>query len=268
MQAQAVLSQSSDHKEGAITLHDNVKRRSSTMIDFYGCGSPNVLKVLLMLEELSLPYQFHKVNVRNGEQYSPQFLALNPNNKVPVIVDNDAEGGSHTVFESGAILFYLAEKTGQLFGHGSRERSEIMQWLMWQMGGVGPMFGQALHFQYIAPAGNDYARQRYLTEAKRLYDVAEQRLSQSEWLGGGEYSIADIAAWPWLAKYYNYPGFERHLADFPNLSRWIKAIGHRPAYERIHELFKTLFKEDLARQQTASADELDRFFGRGRYFRA
>ncbi|EEF26935.1 glutathione-s-transferase theta, gst, putative [Ricinus communis] len=238
------------------------------MIDLYGCGSPNVLKVLLMLEELALPYRLHKVNVHHAEQYRPELLALNPNNKVPFIVDNDAEGGPHTVIESGAILFYLAEKTGRLFGQTLLQRSEIMQWLMWQMGGVGPMFGQALHFQYIAAEGNDYARKRYLTEVKRLYDVAEQRLSQSAWLGGGEYSIADIAAWPWLAKYYNYKGFERRLSDFPNLSRWITAIEQRPAYGRIHELFKALFKEDLGHQQTASADELDHFFGRGRYFRA
>jgi GSH-dependent disulfide-bond oxidoreductase len=239
------------------------------MIDFYGCGSPNVLKVLLMLEELQLPYTFHKVNVHAAEQFLPQFLALNPNHKVPVIVDHDVQGcGSHTVIESGAILFYLAEKTGRLFGSTSLARSEIMQWLMFQMGGVGPMFGQALHFQYIAPPGDDYAGKRYLTEVKRLYDVMEMRLSRSPWLGGSEYSIADIAAWPWAAKYYNYKGIELRLAEFPNLSRWIAAIDHRPAYRRIHDLFSQLFKEGLQEQRTADPDDLDRFFGRGPYFRA
>jgi GSH-dependent disulfide-bond oxidoreductase len=239
------------------------------MIDLYGCGSPNVLKALLMLEELELPYRFQKVNVHAAEQYSPDFLRLNPNNKVPVIVDHDAEGGgSHTVFESGAILFYLAEKTGRLFGNTLTQRSEVMQWLAFQMSGIGPMFGQALHFQYIAPPGDDYARKRYLTEVKRLYDVMETRLSHSRWLGGDEYSVADIAAWPWAAKYHNYKGIELRLGDFPKLSRWIAAIDQRAAYRRIHDVFGRLFKEDLQEQRTASPDHLDRFFGRGRYFRA
>ncbi len=239
------------------------------MIDLYGCGSPNVLKVLLMLEETELPYRLHEVKVHAGEQFTPQFLRLNANNKVPVIVDDDAPGGgTHTVIESGAILFYLAEKTGRFFGATAIERSECMQWLMFQMGGIGPMFGQALHFQYVAPEGNDYARRRYLTEAKRLYDVVEKRLSRSEWLGGGEYSIADMAAWPWVAKYYNTKGIELPLASFPNLSRWITVIEQRPAYQRIHESFKALYKAGLAAQRAASTDTLDRFFGRGEYFRA
>ena len=239
------------------------------MIDLHGCGSPNVLKVLLMLEELELPYRFHKVNVHAAQQFSPSFLALNPNHKVPAIVDHDAAGGgSHTVIESGAILFYLAEKTGRLFGGTLAARSEVMQWLMFQMSGVGPMFGQALHFQYIAPPGDDYARRRYLTEAKRLYDVMETRLSRSPWLGGEEYSIADIATWPWAGKYYNYPGIELRLAEFPSLSRWIAAIDQRPAYRRIHDFFGRLFKESLQEQRTADPDALDRFFGRGGYFRA
>ena len=239
------------------------------MIDLYGCGSPNVLKVLLVLEELELPYRFHKVNVHAAEQFSPEFLQLNPNNKVPVIVDHDAQGGgSQTVFRIRAILFYLAEKTGRLFGSTLAQRSEVMQWLLFQMSGVGPMFGQALHFQYIAPPGDDYARRRYLTEVKRLYDVMETRLSQSRWLGGEAYSIADIAAWPWAAKYHNYKGIELRLGDFPNLSRWIAAIDERPAYRRIHDSFGQLFKEGLQEQRIARPDDLDRFFGRGRYFRA
>ncbi len=239
------------------------------MIDLYGFGSPNVLKVLLMLEETGLAYRLHQVEVHAGAQHEPAFQRLNPNGKVPVIVDRDtATGAPHTVIESGSILFYLAEKTGRFLGGSVDERSETMQWLMWQMGGVGPMFGQALHFQYIAPAGNEYARRRYLTEVKRLYDVAESRLSQRDWLGGREYSIADMAAWPWLGKYHAYDGIKLELADFPALTRWMAAIEQRPAYRRVHETFNGLFKAGLASQRAATDDQLDRFFGRGEYFRA
>ena len=233
------------------------------VIDLYGCGSPNVLKVLLMLEELELCYRFHKVEVHAAEQYSPQFLALNPNNKVPVLVDHATGTGTpHTVIESGAILFYLAEKTQRFFGNTLLVRSEVMQWVMVQMSGVGPMFGQALHFQYVAPDGNEYARRRYVTEVKRLYDVIEARLSRAQWLGGDEYSIADIATYPWAAKYYNYKGIELKLADFPYLSRWIAAVDARPAYRRIHDFFSQLFKDGLQAQRAADPDDLDRFYGR------
>lgn len=239
------------------------------MIDLYVCGSPNVLKVMLMLEETELLYDLHKINVHAAEQFRPEFLALNPHNKVPVLIDKDGpEGCSHTVFESAAILFYLAEKTGRFFGATLTQRSEVMQWLMVQMSAIGPMFGQALHFQYIAPQACDYSRRRYLSEVKRLYDLIETRLGQSEWLGGQEYSIADIATWPWAAKYYNYTGFQIPLVEFPNLSRWIKAIDERPAYRRIHDTFKALFKEGLQQQCEANPDDVDRFFGRGRYLRS
>ena len=240
------------------------------MIDLYGCGSPNVLKILLMLEETELPYRLHAVNVHAGEQFREEFLALNPNAKVPVIVDHDMTSGPHAVFESGAILYYLAEKTGRFFGHTQVERSACIQWLMWQLAGVGPMFGQALHFQFVAPEGegNEYARRRYLTEVKRLYDVAERRLAQSQWLAGDDYTIADMAAWPWLGKYCRYPGIELPLDSLPHLSRWIRAVEERPAYQRVHETFKELFKAGLDAQRATSPDMLDRFFGRGRYFRA
>jgi GST-like protein len=239
------------------------------VIELYACGSPNVLKVMLMLEETELPYRTRLVDVYADEQHAPAFLRLNPNGKLPVIVDDDADGHTpQAVFESGAILLYLAEKTGQFLPRGPLERSECLQWLMLQMASIGPMFGQALHFNYIAPDGNDYARRRYSTEARRLYDVAERRLAESPWLGGRDYSIADIAAWPWLGKYHGYRGFELDLAKFPNLARWSAAIEQRPAYQRIHEPFKALFKAGLAAQSTASADALDRFFGRGKYSRA
>jgi GST-like protein len=233
------------------------------VIELYACGSPNVLKVLLMLEETELPYRLKPIDVIAGEQRSPSFLSMNPNGKVPVIVDDDVEAAiPHVVFESGAILLYLAEKTGRFLPRSPLERSECQQWLMLQMASIGPMFGQALHFNYIAPEGNDYARRRYSNEARRLYDVAERRLAESAWLGGREYSIADIAAFPWLGKYHGYRGIELDLAKFPNLERWIATIEQRPAYQRIHETFKALFKAGLAAQAAASADALDRFFGR------
>jgi GST-like protein len=239
------------------------------VIELYACGSPNVLKVMLMLEETELPYAIRLVDVYADEQHAPAFLRLNPNGKLPVIVDDDAEGHTrHVVFESGAILLYLAEKTGCLLPRAPLERSECMQWLMLQMASIGPMFGQALHFNYIAPEGNEYARRRYSTEARRLYDVAEGRLADSPWLGGREYSIADIAAWPWLGKYHAYRGIELDLSSFPNLARWIAAIEQRPAYQRIHETFKALFMAGFAAQANASTDALDRFFGRGKYSRA
>ena len=237
------------------------------MIDLYGCGSPNVLKVLLMLEESGLPYRLSVVNVHAGEQFTPEFLALNPNAKVPVIVDHDAEGGPFTVFESGAILVYLAEKAGRFLGDTARQRSECLQWTMLQVAGIGPMFGQALHFQFIAPVGNDYARQRYRTEVRRLYDVVERRLAKRTWLAGAHYTIADMAAWPWLGKYCRYPGIELPLDAYPNFTRWSRAVEQRPAYERVHETFKALFKSGLDAQRAASPDMLDRFFGRGRYWR-
>ena len=238
------------------------------MIDCYVCGSPNVLKVMLMLEETGLEHRLLPVDVYAGDQHLPSFVSLSPNGKLPVIVDHDASGeGPHVVFESGAILVYLAEKTGRFLGGSSLARSMCLQWLMLQVASIGPMFGQALHFQYIAPAGNDYARRRYLTEVKRLYDVAERRLAESAWLGGSEYSIADIAAFPWLGKYHAYRGIELDLAQFPNLVRWISVIEQRPAYQRVHEPFRSLFKAGLAAQAAASTDQLDRFFGRGAYFR-
>lgn len=237
------------------------------MIELYGGGTPNVYKVLLMLAECGLPYTMKRITVQAGEQFDPAFTALNPNAKIPVIVDPDGPGGTpHTVFKSGAILVYLARKTGRFLPADAAAQSTVMQWLMWQMANQGPMFGQALHFKYVAPAGNDYGRARYLTEVQRLADVAETRLSSSPWLGGADYSIADMAAWPWFAKYHKM--LQIDLAARPALAAWTTAIEQRPAYAAIDPTIRDLFKSGMAAQQTADPDMLDRFFGRGRWVRA
>jgi GST-like protein len=231
------------------------------MIDLYGCGSPNVLKILFMLGETGLPYTFHHVGLYSGELYSPEFLALNPNNRVPVIVDSEGPGGqAHTVFESGAILIYLAEKAGKLLPQDAATRSRALQWLMWQMAGVGPMFGQALHFKYIAPAGNAYAKKRYQTEVSRLYDVLERRLGEAAWLAGDEFSIADVASFPWAGKYVKT--LEIDIARRPHVARWIAACEARPGYQAVRQLGSDLFRKDLENQRQGSGENLDRFFGR------
>jgi len=241
------------------------------MIKLYGSGTPNVFKVLFMLGETGLDFELERVNVMAQEQFTPQFVALNPNSKVPVIVDTDPEnagpdGKAHTVFESGAILIYLADKTGKFLPKESAARSVAMQWLMWQMASVGPMFGQAVHFKYIAPAGTDYPRQRYMTEARRLFGVLNERLSNNAYLAGAEFSIADMATYPWTAKYFKTLGFD--AADFLHVAEWVKRLEARPGLQRVNDLATTLFKEGLVKQKQADADSLDRFFGRGKYVTA
>lgn len=231
------------------------------MIELYGCGSPNVFKVLLMLAETQLPYRLHEVRVHCAEQFTQKFRHLNPNSKVPVIVDNDGPAGNpHTVFESGAILIYLAEKTGQLLPADNVGRSRTLQWLMFQMASIGPMFGQALHFQYLAPPGNDYARQRYEIEVNRLYAVLEHRLSDTRYLAGDQYTIADVAAFPWIARYPKTLGVD--VARLPSVRDWIARIEARPAQQLIAPMCKQMFKAGLAAQESASPQGLDRFFGR------
>ncbi|MGE0386237.1 MAG: glutathione S-transferase family protein [Gammaproteobacteria bacterium] len=230
-------------------------------IELYSCGSPNVIKVLFMLGETGLAYVARPLSLMRGEQFEGRFLALNPNGKLPVIVDPDGPGGQpHAVFESGAILIYLAEKTGRLLPADPAARSTALQWLMWQMAGVGPMFGQALHFKYLAPPGNDYGRQRYLTEIDRLYDVAERRLAQVPWLGGAEFTIADVATYPWLGKYVK--SLEVDIGRRPAVQRWIAAVEARPGWQRIEATAKAWFKATGSEQQQATQAQLDRFFGR------
>ena len=199
------------------------------MIDLYTWRTPNGRKVSIMLEEVELPYAAHPVNIGEDEQFAPDFLAISPNNKIPAIVDRDGPGGGpYSVFESGAILLYLSEKAdGRFLPRDPRPRHDVMQWLMFQMGGVGPMFGQAHHFLRAREAV-PYAIERYKNEARRLYGVMEKRLSAHEYLAG-EYSVADIATYPWVGRHEMH---QVDLADFPQVKRWFEAISARPAVQR------------------------------------
>lgn len=236
------------------------------MIDLYGNASPNLIKVLFMLGEIQLPFQIKHVNLMAGENFDPRYVAINPNAKIPAIIDHDGpERKPVTVFESGAILVYLAEKTGCFYGRNATERSEVLQWLMLQMSGVGPMFGQAVHFRENGPAPTDseYARIRYFTEAARLCEVLDHRLSQSEYLGGAEFSIADMATFPWLRKYPEQLGID--MSGLPNLQRWRIATETRPGFQRIIGTLDSLIERGLQEQKNANPDALDRFFRRGRW---
>ena len=196
------------------------------MIDLYTWGTPNGRKVSIMLEECGLPYRAHAVDIGKGEQFSAAFLALCPNGKIPAILDPDGPDGKPiALFESGAILVYLAGKTGRFLPADDRGRFEALQWLMFQMAGVGPMFGQVHHFVRAAPEPVPYAIERYSRETKRLYGVLDKQLGAQEFLAG-EYSIADIATYPWVAR---HEWHKVDLADFPNVKRWFGTIGARPA---------------------------------------
>jgi GST-like protein len=196
------------------------------MIDLYTWSTPNGRKVSIMLEECGLDYKTHPIDIRVDEQHAPAFLAISPNNRIPAIVDND--NGFH-LMESGAILMYLAEKTGKFFPQEFEPRWRTIEWLMWQMGGVGPMIGQAHHFIKNNKGVSEYSERRYLEEAHRLYTVLDNRLEDNEYMVGSEYTIADIATWPWISR------FEWHTVDmneYPNVVRWYKAIAARPAVEK------------------------------------
>jgi GST-like protein len=233
------------------------------MIDFYALTSPNVQKVYIMLEESALPYREIFVDVWKGDQFQPEFLKINPNNKIPTIVDHEGPGGKpYTVFESGAILLYLAEKTATLLPTDTAKKYDVIQWLMIQLTGIGPMFGQWNHFKLFAPkAGNEYAMSRYTSELKRLYDVLEERLGQARFLGGDEYSVADIATFPWTR---NHDAHGVKWENNPNLARWFATIADRPAVKRALDKVAAV----RSTRETASDDDKDRFFGRGRYARA
>jgi len=205
------------------------------MIDLYYWPTPNGHKVTLFLEEAGLEYRIHPVNIGAGDQFKPEFLAISPNNKMPAIVDNAPTGGGAplSVFESGAILLYLAEKTGTFLSRDPRERVESLEWLFWQMAGLGPMSGQMGHFTVYAPEKIPYAIERYGNEVTRLHGVMDKRLAQHEWLAGSEYSIADMASYPWIGPYDKLPP---DYAAFPNLQRWQQAIAARPATQRAYAL--------------------------------
>ena len=196
------------------------------MIDAYSWPTPNGHKIHIMLEETGLPYKVHGIDIGAGAQFDPAFLKISPNNKIPAIVDSDGPGGKPiSVFESGAILIYLAEKTGKFMPKEARARYEVLEWLMFQMGSIGPMFGQANHFRAYAPEKIPYAIDRYTNEAKRLYGVMDRRLKDHDYIAG-DYSIADMAIFPWM-RYGDRRGVD--VNEFPNVVRWFEAINARPA---------------------------------------
>jgi GSH-dependent disulfide-bond oxidoreductase len=196
------------------------------MYDLFTWSTPNGRKVSIMLEELKVEYEVHPINILKDEQFEKEFLQISPNNKIPALFDRENE---RSLMESGAILLYLAKKHAQFFGNTESEQWTIMEWLMWQMGGFGPMLGQAHHFVHFNPEKSDYARERYSKEARRLYAVLDKRLGDTDYLGGAEYSIADIATWPWVAR-HEWQGIT--LNDYENVRRWYKEITLRPAVQK------------------------------------
>jgi GST-like protein len=204
-------------------------------IELHAWPTPNAYKISIMLEEVGLPYTVVPVDIGAGDQFTPEFLKLNPNNKMPVIIDPEGPRGTpYSLFESGAILIYLGEKTGKLYPADPQDRYDVLQWLMFQMASVGPMFGQAHHFRQYAPEPLPYAIDRYTNEAKRIYGVMDRRLGEAEYLAGA-YSIADIATFPWTRS-HERQGID--LADYPHVRRWFDAIDARPAVRKGLELLK------------------------------
>ena len=233
-----------------------------TDFTLYGAGSSTVMKVALMLEELDCDYRFEHVRIFRGEQFSPAFLALNPNGRVPVLIDHRH---GRTLFESGAILIYLAEQSGRFLPPTGDARYEVLQWLMLEVSGLSPTFGQHLHFTRFEPQASDYARERYTSQAIRLMDVFEQRLQQREFLCADQYSIADMAAFAWLVR---LDGLQLPSAGRPNLARWCATIAARPAARRMEQLARNVREEAAQHRSQASADDLDHLFGRGQYLRS
>jgi GST-like protein len=218
------------------------------MIDLYYWTTPNGHKITIFLEEAELPYTVIPINIGKGDQFQPEFLKISPNNRIPAIVDREPTDGGDpiSVFESGAILLYLAEKTGKLIPQDSRGRVEVLQWLFWQMGGLGPMAGQNHHFSQYAPEKIPYAINRYVNETGRLYAVLDKQLSDREFVAG-EYSIADIAIYPWIVP-YDRQG--QKLEDFPNVERWFEAIKARPATIRAYEKADALKDQQVSPEQS------------------
>ena len=220
------------------------------MIDLYYWTTPNGHKITIFLEEAGLPYRMVPVNISRGEQFKPEFLRISPNNRIPAIVDDaPATGGRPvSVFESGAILQYLAEKTGKFLPKDLHGRIEVMQWLFWQMGGLGPMAGQNHHFGQYAPEKIPYAIERYAKETNRLYGVLDKRLADREFVAG-DYSIADMASYPWIVPYERQG---QKLDDFPNVKRWFETIRARPAIMRAYELAKKINVQPTVSEESKS----------------
>jgi len=224
------------------------------MIDVYSWATPNGHKVHIMLEECGLPYRVHPIDIGAGDQFNSEFLKISPNNKIPAIVDSEGPDGQPiSLFESGAILLYLASKTGKFLPKTDRQKFEMLQWLMFQMGGVGPMLGQAHHFRIYAPQKIDYAIKRYTNEAKRLYGVMDKQLTTHKFIAGNRYTIADIAIFPWLRSWQNQ-GID--WADYPRLKQWFDTIAERPAVQRGVQVLADLRKplvDDKARENMFGA---------------
>ena len=227
------------------------------MIDLYYWTTPNGHKVTMFLEEAGLDYRIHPINIGKGEQFAPEFLRVSPNNRIPAIVDNAPEGGGApiSVFESGAILLYLAEKTGRFIAQDIRGRAEVLQWLFWQMGGLGPMAGQNHHFAVYAPEKIPYAIDRYVKETNRLYGVLNKRLADRAFVAGDDYTIADMASYPWIVPHERQG---QKLEDFPNLKRWFEAIRARPATVRAYDIVQ---KVNPQAGQPRTAEETKILFG-------
>ncbi len=230
------------------------------MIDLYFWTTPNGYKVTILLEELGWPYNVIPVHIGKGEQFAPEFLKISPNNKIPALVDHDGPDGKPIeIFQSGAIMMYLAEKSGWRFMPADlRQRYEVIQWLMFQMGDLGPMLGQAHHFRRYAPETIPYAVDRYTNEAHRLYRIIDKRLGQAPYLAG-DYSIADMATYPWLRP-YKWQG--QDLAEFPNLSRWYSDVRARPAVQRGLAVLKDRLERN---REKPSGREWDNLFGKQQY---
>jgi GST-like protein len=226
------------------------------MIDLYTWPTPNGHKIHILLEECGLPYKVHAVNIGQGDQFKPKFLKISPNNKIPALVDSDGPDGKPiSLFESGAIMLYLAAKTGRFLPASDRAKYDVLQWLMFQMGGLGPMLGQAHHFRIYAPEKIDYAVNRYTNEAKRLYGVLDKQLKGQKWIAGGEYSIADMAIYPWLRSWQNQ-GID--WADHPHLKVWFDRISERPAVQKAVQVLADARKpllDDKARQALFGAKQ-------------
>ena len=231
------------------------------MIDLYALTSPNVQKIFIMLEECELPYNTKLVDVWKGDQFSAEFSKLNPLQKIPAIVDSDGPGGApYTVIESGAILLYLAEKTGKFIAHDPVRRYDTLQWLTVQVANVGPMFGQLVHWSKFAPQPQEYGNRRYRTQVNRLYDVYEQRLATHPYVAGSDYSIADIAAFPWLR---NFDNVGMTLDGRPHVKAWIDKLNARDAVKRAYAKIGAI----KSVRDSATDDAKDRFFARGKYAR-
>ncbi len=232
------------------------------MIDLYALTSPNVQKIFIMLEECELPYNTRLVDVWKGDQFTPEFSKINPLQKIPAIVDSEGPAGKpYTVIESGAILIYLAEKTGKFIPHEPLKRYDVIQWLMVQMANVGPMCGQLVHFSKFAPPGSDYGHSRYRTVVNKLFDLYDERLAAQPFVAGGEYTIADIAAFPWLR---NVELLGMDLGKRPNLKAWVDKLNARDAVKRAYAKIGTI----KSVRDSATGDAKDRYFGRGKYARA